>query len=199
MELDLSSSSILRRMHDGGVEELAKLFELNRDNLRALVRCRVHGKMASRFDESDIVQDAFLRAKNQLDAYLKNCQMPPLVWVRRLCKQMLNETMRKNLRLRRSLAKEQENPFSSLMAQCLVDSIPSVSEAVARQELIEKVKRQLQDLNPCDQEIIEMRHADNLTFPEIATMLEMHLETVKKRYYRALEKLRVSASEDSRN
>ena len=188
MSLD---STILNRLHAKGVEELAALFDRQRSNLKALVAGRIQGKLAARFDASDVVQETFVRASTQLASYLEKPTLHPTVWLRILCKQLLAENIRRHLRLRRSPRFETQDAGDQVIADRLADSLDSIRDESERNAILQKVRAILSKLEPTDREIIDMRHAEGLSFNEISTLLEMKMETAKKRYYRALEKFRV--------
>jgi RNA polymerase sigma-70 factor, ECF subfamily len=57
-------------------------------------------------------------------------------------------------------------------------------------DLQSKIRTKLVELNQIDPEILEMRHFDGYSLYEIAKMLDIQLETIKKRYYRALKRLK---------
>lgn len=55
----------------------------------------------------------------------------------------------------------------------------------------EAVAKALQRLGPPGDEIVRLRHFENMTFEEISKVLQTPSKTVMTRYYRALERLRV--------
>ena len=180
------SSMALQRLQVGGVEELTVLFEANRNRLREMIRRRIVGKLATRFDESDIIQEAFIRAGNRLNAYLKAPNVHPHVWLRILCRQLLCEQIRRHMRECRTPARENNYAGGEQIIDLLIDSTDSVGTKLGRQEVMTKLMAELSDT---DREILDMRHGENLKFREIAKTLEMKMDTIKKRYYRALQKL----------
>ena len=196
MSVNEDSSGTLRRLQAGGIDELTKLFMSNRETLRDMVARRIRGRLIARFDASDIVQESFIRAKRQLAKYLERPQVPPLVWLRLLCKQLLAESIRKNLRSVRTPMSETHNVGDQLIVERIADSLDSVGREIARRELMDRVHGVLTNFSSTDRELIEMRHSEGLTFPEIAKILDIKMETAKKRYYRALKKFRDICAED---
>jgi hypothetical protein len=63
-------------------QALAALFERHRDRLRRMVELRLDPRLRARLDASDVVQDAFLDVARDLDAYLADPKLPPLLWLR---------------------------------------------------------------------------------------------------------------------
>lgn len=66
----------------------------------------------------------------------------------------------------------------------------TVEEALVDAELVESLKSELEHLQPIEREIIGLKIWEELTFAEIAPILDMKENTVKVRYYRGLEKLK---------
>lgn len=194
---DSSNSLALQRLQDGGRKELTRLFETNRDSLRQMINRRIRGKLSARFDASDIIQESYIRAQSQLESYLSSPRIHPNVWLRLLCKQLLAESIRKHMRVKRSPEFEAQIAGDLLIAERLTDSLHSVvSEELTRAETTQQVREILQTLSDTDREIIEMRHSEGMTFPKIAESLDLKMETAKKRYYRALNRFRHLCSAD---
>lgn len=186
----LDSSNTIKLLNAGGVEELTKLFMQHRAKLREMIASRIHGRLGPRFDASDIVQEAFMRANRSLSNYLKSPQIHPTIWLRLICKQLLAENIRQHFRQKRSPDYEVLNVDDDKVIHELADSLQPASELVAKKEQAEQVRNVLAKLNETDRELIEMRHTDGYSFRYIAELLELNMETAKKRYYRAIEKFR---------
>lgn len=191
MTSQLSNESVvLRQLQQGGEAELVKFFMAHRENLKAMVSARIHGMLKARFDASDIVQETFLRAQWQFAKYIASPDIHPLIWLRVVCRQLLHELARKQLRSKRSPNLEQAQGSSFKLVEHLADSQESITEAVAQREMADRIQSVIAKLDPVAQEIIEMRHAEEMSFVQIAKLLEMNMEAVKKRYYRALDEVR---------
>lgn len=183
------TSSILVGLQAHGSSELSKLLESQRQHLRRFIDCRINQKLVSRIDASDIIQEVYVRAYRGLEHYLASPVVPPLIWLRRLSKQILCEAHRKQFRSIRSPFQEQtdvDDRFIGLM----IDSTDSVRTEMERHELSDRIRKLLGQLNEVDREVLEMRHMEGYSIREIAVMLELGQEAIKKRYYRALERFR---------
>jgi RNA polymerase sigma-70 factor (ECF subfamily) len=172
-----------------GVSGLGQLFEHERAHLRRFLERRINRKIASRLDASDVIQEVFFRAQQALPAYLSNPVIPPLIWLRHLSVQVLCEVHRKQFRGIRSPDRE-ENQFDKLLVTSLSQSSMSISSKVEKLDLQAKIRAKLVELNQIDREVLEMRHVDGYSLAEIAKMLDIQLETIKKRYYRALKRFK---------
>lgn len=192
----MESSGILRRLHEGGLEELSRQFMRLRPSIRLAIASQIHGKLLSRLDASDIVQETFIRASHSLQSYLENPTIHPTIWLRILSKQIMAETVRRNYRQNRSPELEAVNFADDQLATILADSQESVGKTFQKAELILRVKKLLEEISDTDREILNMRHADGFSFQEIGDLLEIKMEAAKKRYYRALDRFRLLCNED---
>ena len=190
-------SASLERLRKDRQEELARLFIGHRPYLRRLIAARLHASLLRRLDASDIVQEVYIRARKSLDDYLAAPTIHPTVWLRILCKQLLAETVRKQFRGKRTPAMETQQLGDSQLLDQIADSWLSAGEALSKAEQIEKVREILGTLPELDREIIEMRHTEAYSFHEIAAQLEIKMETAKKRYYRAIDRFRKTATKET--
>ena len=189
------TSSILFNLQSNGEEELGKLLEYQRQHLRRFVDCRINQKLVSRIDASDIIQEVYVRAYRGLKNYLASPVVPPLIWLRRLSKQILSEAHRKQFRTIRTPFQEQ-NDFDEQFIGHMIDSTDSVRTQVERLEVASRIHQLLSQLSEVDREVLEMRHMDGYSIREIANLLEINQEAIKKRYYRALDRFRDVLSSD---
>jgi RNA polymerase sigma-70 factor (ECF subfamily) len=104
----------------------------------------------------------------------------------------LIEAWRRESRAMRDHRRELPWPAESSvqLALHLVDPATTPSAAMAREELLERVKRTVQELGDCDHEILWMRHYDQLSFKEAAAVLGISENAATVRYARALKRLR---------
>ena len=79
---------------------------------------------------------------------------------------------------------------SASLAIHLVGDWTSPSQAAARGELLDKVQEAIASLNPMDQEILAMRHFEELTNNEVAQTLGIEAKAASIRYVRALKRLK---------
>jgi hypothetical protein len=66
----------------GGRPALAAFYDGYRDRLRRMVEWRRDPRLRARLDASDVVQEALLDVARDLDAYLADPKLPPLLWLR---------------------------------------------------------------------------------------------------------------------
>src|SRR3954452_4794147 len=72
----------IEQLRGGDRKALAELFDTHRDRLRRMVELRIDARLRARLDASDVLQEAFLDVARDLDAYLDDPKLPPLLWLR---------------------------------------------------------------------------------------------------------------------
>ncbi len=182
----------------GSSQSLGLAFEIYRDQLRRAVRLRMNSLVRAREDESDILQDAFIAASNDLARYTREKKVSVYVWLRGHVQQRLLSAHRKHLdRQKRDVRRDvhlHKKPTglvdSHSIAGQLVGSLTSPSQSVSKGEVRAAVQQILEDLDPLDQEIVAMRHFESLKSSEIATLLNINESTASTRYLRALKKIK---------
>lgn len=180
-----------------GPDSLAKTFIGVRDHLKAMISSRLDRRLLTRVDASDIVQEVYLRAMQGLPTFLESPSVHPVVWLRLIGKHLVAETHRRHFRAKRSPERETPNvdDDNGLVINHIADSIQSVHSAIAREELVERVRQLFSEMCDQDRDVLEMRHTEGLAIVEIAAVLGISLEAAKKRYYRALARFRDIASD----
>ena len=182
--------------HEGlTVSELAsvgRLFEEYRPRLLAMVQRRIDPTLAVRIDPDEILNEAFLQACRKWTTFQKDKKMTPYAWLYRVVVDCLIEGWRREARAKRDLRREIPWPEQSSiqLGLQLVTSGTSPSEAAQREELRQRVREALECLSDQDQEILWMRHFEQLSFREAAMVLNVTENAATVRYSRALRRLR---------
>ncbi|MDZ7620253.1 MAG: sigma-70 family RNA polymerase sigma factor [Patescibacteria group bacterium] len=194
----LPSDSDIHRLRAQREAALAELFARHRARLRRMVDMRLDPRMAGRVDPSDVLQEAFMDASNQLQGYLDKLPMQPFLWLRFLTGQRLMALHRQHLGAQKRDAKRdvplpglgRRNGFSESLSCHLAGRLTTPSGAVARLEMQTRLHEALGGLEPLDCEILALRHFEELTNNEAAEELSISKAAASKRYVRALDRLR---------
>jgi RNA polymerase sigma-70 factor, ECF subfamily len=194
---DSETEELLRRVGRDDVSAIGRLLERYRRPLRRLIAGRLDGRLAARFDPSDIVQEALANAGPRLPEYVRERPMPYYSWLRRLALDRLAQLRRFHLGMsKRSVNREhpQRLASSDRSAETLIDRLAdkgmSPSGHAIRNEKREQVKAALDGLTSADRRILELRYLEDLPFAGIAAELGIGLGAVKMRHLRALERFR---------
>jgi RNA polymerase sigma-70 factor (ECF subfamily) len=72
-------TDLIKALRGGDSQALAMLFDQYRDRLRRMVELRLDPRLRGRLDASNVVQEAFLDVIRDLNAYLADPKLPPLL------------------------------------------------------------------------------------------------------------------------
>jgi RNA polymerase sigma-70 factor (ECF subfamily) len=188
---------LIRRLRSGDRPALAELFDRHRDGLRRMVELRMDRRLRARLDAS-VLQEAYLDVASDLDAYLGDPKLPPLLWLRlhvgrrltTLHRQHLGTHMR-DAALEISLYRDAlPEASSAALASMLLGQHTSPTQAAQRAERLLRVQEALNSLDPIDREIVALRHFEQLGRAQAAEVLGISQEAGAKRYFRALKRLK---------
>ncbi len=143
------------------------------------------------------MQDVLIQANRRLDSFLENPIMPFHLWLRQMAKDRLIDAHRRHRRAaRRTMDREQplaiaaNNESSIDLLTQLQDQEMTPATAATWNELQRRFHTACDKLDPTEQEIVLMRHFEQLTNGEAATALEISPQAASMRYLRAMRRLR---------
>jgi RNA polymerase sigma-70 factor (ECF subfamily) len=184
---------LLAQIAQGDRQALDRLLQRFRPRLHAFIAARLDPRVRSRLDPSDVVQEVQLEVAQRMDDFLNRGPMPFHLWVRKTAYERLLKVQRDHRRARRrSVDREVALPDRSslFLAKPLLAGGPSPSQQLAAQEFADRVSRAVAELAEADREVLLMRHMEELNYAEIACLLEIETDAARKRYGRALLRLR---------
>lgn len=168
--------------------------------LRELVESfspRVYGllyRMTGSHDAAeDLLQTVFLRVVRMLPGYEHNGLFT--AWLFRIAANLVRDRARSHNRRLRVFEAELSAEHASA-ERISASSEPNPAEQFEQRESEQRLQSALGDLAELDREIVLLRHFSDLSFREIADMLQMPLGTVLSRAHRALAKLRASLDDN---
>jgi RNA polymerase sigma-70 factor (ECF subfamily) len=191
---------LVRRASQGEEAALAELFARHRNRLRQMIRLRLDRRLQGRVDPSDVLQDAYVDLAAKLPEYADRPAVPLFLWLRmvvgerllRVHRHHLGAAMRdagREISLRRGAFPEASS--ASLAAQ-LLGRITSASRVALRAEMQVLLQEALNGMDPIDREVIALRHFEELTNDEVATVLDLTKSAASKRYVRAMLRLKAA-------
>jgi RNA polymerase sigma-70 factor (ECF subfamily) len=192
------TTELVNRVIQGDQRALAELFSLFRPRLWRLVAFRLHPQLQGRIDADDVLQDAWLRAVDRMDSFLKDASASCFLWFRTIVSQTLVDLHRYHmLAQKRSAAKEfsidkgwSTESTSSSLAFHLQQPAKSPSSTLSRAEQAKKLDVALKGMNENDREVLALRHFEELNNGETARVLNMTEQAASARYIRALARLK---------
>jgi len=190
-------TELTARMREGNKDALATVFSDYRERLRRIIQFRIDYRIAARVSDSDILQETYIAAAKRLAHFSKQTEMSAFLWLRLLAKQQLVDIHRQHLKAEKRDARKEMGlrpqaasaQTSMALAVQLAGSITAASEVVARAETIALLESSLNEMDEIDREVIALRHFEELTNIETASVLNLQPSAASKRYLRAMSRL----------
>lgn len=191
-------SNLIDRARSGESEAIGELFELHRARLQRVISFRIDRRLLGRVDPTDIVQEAYLEAVTRLPEYFRQEKMPFFLWLRFITVQKLLIVHRHHLGVKaRDAGREislHGGPLpgaSSVdLAAQLLGKLTSPSQAAMRAELRLQLEEALNAMEPIDREVLALRHFEQLSNIETASVLGINTTAASNRYMRAVKRLK---------
>src|SRR5262249_46265619 len=149
-----------------------------------------------------IIQETYIELARRLPGYASNPTVPFRLWIRLIVGERLQRMHRRHLGAAMrdagreiSIHREASPRVSSIsLAAQLVGRATPASRAVARAERQLRLQEALEQMGSIDREILALRHFEELSNAEAATILGLSEDATSKRYIRALRRLKESLS-----
>lgn len=189
---------LLDRAAAGDESAMRELFDRYRDRLARMVRLRMNRRLQGRLDDSDVLQEAYLELCKKLNDYLADPRIPFFLWLRHMVGLKLTELHRHHLGTQRRDAGMEVSLYRggfpeansvSLAAQ-LLGKLTSPSQNAIKAEMRIMIQEALNSMDPIDREVLALKHFEQLSTAEIASVLGMSKAGAGSRYLRAIKRLR---------
>lgn len=143
-------------------------------------------RMLNNYDASlDVTQEVFIKVYNSLERYSSDYKFS--TWLYRIAHNAAIDFMRKNSVSQQSI--EAENADGSYQLQ-IESPNPTPEQERERSEWRKEIEAVVKCLPTVYRELILLRHAQDLSYDEIAEITNLPLGTVKNRLFRAREMMR---------
>lgn len=197
-----NQSELLDRAAAGDAAAVDELFQMHRERLKSMVRLRLSRRLQGRVDDSDVLQEAFIDLSRKLPEYLQNREAPFFLWLRHITGLKLMEIHRRHLGTEmRDIDREVSLHRGALpeansvsLAAHLLGTLSSPSEAAIKAEQRLFVQEALNSMDPVDREVLALKHFEQLSISEIASVLDMSKAGAGSRYLRAIKRLKEALS-----
>jgi RNA polymerase sigma-70 factor (ECF subfamily) len=187
---------MLQAARAGDAAMLGQLLELYRRYLSLLARVQIGHRLQGKVDASDLVQDTFLEAHRHFPGFQGASEGQLVSWLRQILAAKLADQFRRylgsqgrNVRLEQEIAQGLDQS-SLLLDRGLIAPQSSPSHQAVRREQAVLLADALAQLPDDYRRVLELRHLEGLTFPEVAQRLGRSLNSVEKLWMRGLARLR---------
>jgi RNA polymerase sigma-70 factor (ECF subfamily) len=188
--IEPDDAALEEALRGGDDTVVGTLFENHRARLTRMVGFRLDPRLVGRIDPEDVLQETFIEAEKRLQAYRDDDKLF-LVWIRLITQQTMIDLHRKHLGAKmRTAGKEVSAPQSGAMSSLFVGHVTSPSRAMMREEVRTKIEGALQEMDEIDREVLMLRHFEDLSNKDAASVLGIQENAASNRYVRALGRLK---------
>lgn len=158
----------------------------------------VHQLLRNQQDAEEVTQDAFIRAHRGLENFRGDSAFS--TWLYQIATNLARNRYWYWWRRKRDKTVSFDQPVGddsdTPLSEIFVTESETPEDATVTQELVDSIAAGMEKLSPKHREILVLRNVKNLTYEEIANILEISIGTVKSRIARARESLRSKLGED---
>ena len=181
---------LLRRAQRREPDALETLYELYGQRVYGLL----YRLTRSRDDAEDLLQGTFLRVVRVLPDYQHTGKFE--AWLFRIAANLVRDRARKMARHQQAIERKFPGGAEGPTAGGAAGAHPGPDEELERRESEQRLQECLAELGDMEREIILLRHHSELSFREIAEMLDIPLGTALSRVHRALARMRRQLGDD---
>jgi RNA polymerase sigma-70 factor, ECF subfamily len=188
----------LERAARGDPSSWESLVVESRPRMRRMLAFRLDPRLQGRVDPSDVLQEAYLSAWQDLAEYVREPTMPFFLWLRGIAGNKLRELHRHHLGTQMRDARREismydaalpETTTAAVAAQLMAD-LTGASEEARRAEVKLRLHEALNSMDSLDREVLALRHFEQLSPAETAEVLGIKEKAAGMRYVRALRRLK---------
>ena len=171
-------------------EKLGQLLESYRSWSRVFVRKQLHGNFSQRFDESDVIQNAWLNVVRKLDQFHGSTEQEFFCWLRTILENNLKNVYRENMAEMRDVRKElnfnqtEDSASIEWIVPVADDSTPS--NRLIRGERALELAKAIEELPEMQRTAIELRHLQGKKLSSVAAEMEKTPDAVVSLLRRAM-------------
>ena len=152
----------------------------------------VHNLLRNQQDAEEVTQDAFIRAHRGLANFRGDSAFS--TWLYQIATNLARNRYWYWWRRKRHHTASLDQPLNTgtdtTLSEIIADTTAAPDDTAVSQEFVNQIARGMEKLNAKHREILIMRNVKNLSYEEIAEVLDISVGTVKSRIARARENLR---------
>ena len=185
-QMEVGDAALVARARAGDESALQGLVERHS---RAVFRL-AYRMTRNEQDAEDVVQETFLKAFKRLDQFEDKANFGS--WIYRIAANCSYDTLRGRARRESRLVRDQEDQRSEDQMQQVPTSEPSPERLVLSGELRSRVGAAMARLSDRERSAFVLRHFEQMSTREIATILGLDEGAAKHSVFRAVKKLRIA-------
>jgi RNA polymerase sigma-70 factor (ECF subfamily) len=168
----IEAGDLIGRARDGDYGALGRLLEVNRAPLMAEAERQLRGRIASRIDAADIIQQTFLEAHRGFEGFLGETQVQFASWLRSIVNRNIAGALRDHTQVAKRDARRERSLDDSRGGEPLWRKIAAghstPSQRAMRAEDFARLAFALGALSEDQREAVRLRHLEGWSLDRIA-------------------------------
>ena len=177
----LTDAALVKQYVEGNESALAKLIERHQSKIYGFI----YSKVLDRDVTEDIFQDTFIKVIKTLKSGSYNEEGKFLPWVMRIAHNLIVDHFRRSKKMTFQRETEEFSIFS-----VITDSSPNIESSIISSQIINDLKKLIDELPQDQKEVLNMRIYEDLSFKEISDLTGVSINTALGRMRYALMNLR---------
>jgi RNA polymerase sigma-70 factor, ECF subfamily len=176
-----NDAALVKQYIEGNENALAKLIEKHQSKVYGFI----YSKVMDRDVTEDIFQDTFIKVIKTLKTGSYSEEGKFLPWVMRISHNLIVDHFRKSKKMSFQRETEEFSIFS-----IITDSAPNIESKIINTQIINDLKKLIEELPDDQKEVLNMRIYEDLSFKEISDLTGVSINTALGRMRYALMNLR---------
>ena len=170
--------------------EIGRAFATHGTRLRLVISKKLVAVPACRISPDDVLQESFIAATKRSDFIIAHPDVPLYFKLRTIALQTLQDAIRHHIgaQKRSALNEVSLEDFSGKL-ETVPDELPSPRTILASRERAELLRQVVRELPETDRQILTLRHFDDMSNSECASVLGIDPKAASIRYIRALKRI----------
>jgi len=183
---------LVARARTGDEDAAGVLIEKYRNYLLFLANEDVDQDLRAKIGASDAVQESMMHAQMKLQQFAGNSELEFKAWLRSILANDIRKNRRKYFAQKRDAKREVNIQEQSAVGRGLFDEHLTPSSDAIRQEKEKAIKAATSRLTVDQQQVIQLRNFEELSFEEIGSKMDRSADAARKLWARAIEALKIS-------
>jgi RNA polymerase sigma-70 factor (ECF subfamily) len=198
VKIIISVESGIGAARSGSRDALGQILEVYRPYLSKIARSELGDDLEAKQSSSDLVQETFLKAHRDFEQFDGRSASELRAWLRQILQNSLGHLARTYRRTaKRDISREfsiHQDDARTGSAFQIPDQEPSPGSAILRAEQRAALDRTLAELPEAERQSLVWRHEEECTFEEIGRRQGCSAVAARKRWLRALTRVRNTLS-----